>query len=142
MWHCVIGSSILKEHVAPVFRVQDWIYFIFLIIQFLWSQLKHNIKIHQTLHYVLSNKWEIIWNVISRSMSTILEIKINYTYIQTCKWALFQNKVLNKASRLYNKLPERIRILENFRSFKKEIKSLLIPNIFYSIDEFLNSNLY
>jgi hypothetical protein len=64
----------------------------------------------------------------------------NILYIRTCKTALFQNNVLNRASRLYNKLLERIRILENFRSFKKEVKSLLISNIFYSIDEFLNSN--
>jgi hypothetical protein len=37
----------------------------------------------------------------------------NKLYIRTCKTALFQNNVLNKASRLYNKLLERIRILEN-----------------------------
>jgi hypothetical protein len=75
-------------------------------------------------------------------MSAILRGKNKLYYIRTCKTALFQNKVLNKASRLYNKLLERIRILENFRSFIKEVKLLLISNIFYSIDEFLNSNLY
>jgi hypothetical protein len=59
----------------------------------------------------------------------------NKLYIWACN-------VLKKASRLYNKLPERIRLLENFRSFKKEVKLLLISNTFYSADEFLNSNLY
>jgi hypothetical protein len=43
-------------------------------------------------------------------------------------------------TRLYNILPERIRVIENFRSFKKEVKSLLIANTLYSVDEFLNSS--
>jgi hypothetical protein len=54
----------------------------------------------------------------------------NKLYIRACKTALFQNNVL------------RIRLLENCRSFKKEVKLLLISNTFYSVDEFLNSNLY
>jgi hypothetical protein len=36
----------------------------------------------------------------------------NKLYIRVCKTALLQNNVLNMASRLYNKLLERIRILE------------------------------
>jgi hypothetical protein len=36
----------------------------------------------------------------------------NKLYIRVCKTALLQNNVLNMASRVYNKLPERIRILE------------------------------
>jgi hypothetical protein len=39
-------------------------------------------------------------------------------YIQAYKTAVLQNSVLNMASRLFNKLPERIRILENLRSLK------------------------
>jgi hypothetical protein len=65
----------------------------------------------------------------------------NKLYIQACNIALFQNSVLNKASRLYNtKLPERMRTLENYRCFKKEVKLLLISNTFYSVDEFFNHN--
>jgi hypothetical protein len=40
------------------------------------------------------------------------------------------------ASILFNKLPERIRILEILRSFKKEVKILLFTKTFYSVDEF------
>jgi hypothetical protein len=58
----------------------------------------------------------------------------NKLYIQACNTALFQ-----KNSRLYNKLPERIRILENYRCFKKEVKLLLTSNTFYSVDEFLTT---
>jgi hypothetical protein len=64
----------------------------------------------------------------------------NKVHTRTCRTALVQNNVLNNAIRLYNKLPERIRVFENFRSFKKEVKSLLIANTLYSVDEFLNSS--
>jgi hypothetical protein len=64
----------------------------------------------------------------------------NKVHIRACKTAFLQNNVLNNAIRLYNILPERIRVLDNFRSFKKEVKSLLIAKTLYSIDEFLNSN--
>jgi hypothetical protein len=61
-------------------------------------------------------------------------------HICACKRALFQNNALHNAVRLHNKLPERTRVLENFRSFKKEVKSLLITNTLYLINEFLNSS--
>jgi hypothetical protein len=44
--------------------------------------------------------------------------------------------VLNRASRLFNKLPERIRILENHKSFTNEVKILLFTKTFYSVEEF------
>jgi hypothetical protein len=53
---------------------------------------------------------------------------------------LVTSRIGLNAIRLYNKLPERIRVLENFRSFKKEVKSLLIANTLYSVDEFLHSS--
>ena len=46
----------------------------------------------------------------------------NKLFIQACNTALYQNSVINKAIRLYNKLPERIRTLKIFRCFKKEVK--------------------
>jgi hypothetical protein len=36
----------------------------------------------------------------------------NKLFIQACNTALYQNSVINKAIRLYNKLPERIRTLK------------------------------
>jgi hypothetical protein len=64
----------------------------------------------------------------------------NKVHIQAWKPALSQNNVLNNTIRLLNKLPKRIRVLANLRSFKKEVKSLLIANTLYSVDLFLNSH--
>jgi hypothetical protein len=36
----------------------------------------------------------------------------NKLFIQACNTALYQNSVINKAIRLYNKLPERIRTIK------------------------------
>jgi hypothetical protein len=62
----------------------------------------------------------------------------NKAYIRACKTAVLQTNVINMASRLYNNLPEKLRILDNFRSFKKEVKTLLLTYTFYLIDEYLN----
>jgi hypothetical protein len=40
---------------------------------------------------------------------------------------------------LYLLLPERRRILDNFRSFKNEVKTLLIIKAFYPVDKFVHS---
>lgn len=63
----------------------------------------------------------------------------NKLFVQGCNKTLYQNSVMNMAIRLYNKLHERIRILNNFRSFNKDVKLLLISNTFYSTDECLKS---
>jgi hypothetical protein len=64
----------------------------------------------------------------------------NKIYIRGCKTAVLQNSVLNMASRVFNKLSERIRTSENFRNFKKEVKILLFTKTFYLVDEFLHSD--
>jgi hypothetical protein len=43
-------------------------------------------------------------------------------------------------TRLFNKLPDRIRILDNLRSFIKEVEILLLTKTFYLVGTFLHSN--
>ena len=51
--------------------------------------------------------------------------------------ALLQKSVVNVNMKLYNRLPERIKTLNDFKRFKKEVKFLLLNNYFYTIKEFL-----
>jgi hypothetical protein len=80
-----------------------------------------NLKFLHCLHftswkyYVLSKYWKVIWKANSRYM--IIIRGRNKLFIQACNTALYQNSVINKAIRLYKKLPERIRTLKNFRCF-------------------------
>jgi hypothetical protein len=41
--------------------------------------------------------------------------------------------------KLYNKVPDNIKNLENCNKFKKEFRSFLLKHAFYSVDEFLSS---
>ena len=50
---------------------------------------------------------------------------------------LFQKSVVNMGIKLYSKVPKSIKKSENFKLFKKELKSLLLTNSFYSVDKFL-----
>jgi len=43
--------------------------------------------------------------------------------------------------KLYNKVPDSVKKLDNFKIFKKELKSLLLSHFFYSVDRFLQFSL-
>jgi hypothetical protein len=69
-----------------------------------------------------------MWNVSPRSTIIVLEVKKKkyiyiyiYIHIRARKTDVLQNSMLNMESKLFNKLPERIRIFEDLRSFKKGI---------------------
>jgi hypothetical protein len=47
--------------------------------------------------------------------------------------------VINMGISLYNKVPDEIKLRENFNSFKKELKSFLLKDSFYSVDELISS---
>ena len=58
--------------------------------------------------------------------------------IKSCNTNLYKKKsVINMGIRLYNKVPIHIKKLEEYKSYKRELKSFLINHAFYSIEEFL-----
>ena len=40
--------------------------------------------------------------------------------------------------KLFNNLPDRIKMVANYKSFKREVKLMLLHNSFYSIQEYYN----
>ena len=60
-------------------------------------------------------------------------------HTQFCNITLFQKSVLNMGVKLYNFLPSKIKKLDDFNRFKKEVKSAWLNNSFYTIEEFLQS---
>jgi hypothetical protein len=63
-------------------------------------------------------------------------------HIYFCNTVLFQRSVINMGIKLFNNLPDNKKnlITSNFqkkKKKKKELKSLLLVNSFYTIDEFL-----
>ena len=57
-------------------------------------------------------------------------------HTQHCNTVLYQRSVINMGIKLFNKLPIQIKQLDNFKSFKREVKTFLVHNSFYTIDEF------
>ena len=62
--------------------------------------------------------------------------KLNF-HVEFCNTVLYQESVVNMGIKLYNKVPESIKKLDNFKLFEKELKSLLLSHFFYSVDRFL-----
>jgi hypothetical protein len=80
------------------------------------SNLKHNFAIHE---HNTRSKYDL--------------------HTQICNMSLFQKSVINMEVKLYKYLPSKIKKLENFNCFSKEIKLALLKNSFYTLQEFYQS---
>jgi hypothetical protein len=57
-------------------------------------------------------------------------------HVSPCNTNLFKRSVINMGIQLYNKVTVNTKLNE-YESFKRELKSFLMNHAFYSIDEFL-----
>jgi hypothetical protein len=60
-------------------------------------------------------------------------------HTQVRNTSLFQKSVINMGVKLYKYLLSKITKLENFNCFRKEIKLVLLNNLFYTLEEFYQS---
>jgi hypothetical protein len=62
-------------------------------------------------------------------------------HTQICNTSLFKKCVINMGvtGKLYKYLPSKIKNLENFNCFRKEMKIVLLKNLFYTPEEFYQS---
>jgi hypothetical protein len=56
-------------------------------------------------------------------------------HIQLHKTDLYKRSVINVGTKLYNKLPSYINEIDSYKTFTKELKSLLLLHSFYSVEE-------
>jgi hypothetical protein len=54
-------------------------------------------------------------------------------HVQSCNTTQYQKSVINMGIRLFNNLPDRIKVVDNYKSFKREVKLILLQNSFYSL---------
>ena len=54
------------------------------------------------------------------------------------QYCFISEKCENMGIKLFNKLPIQIKQLGNYKGFKTEVKTFLLHNSFYTIDEFLH----
>jgi hypothetical protein len=60
-------------------------------------------------------------------------------HIQSHITDLYKRSVINMGTKLHNKLPSYIKdsYIDSYKTFKKELKSLLLLHSFYSVEEFV-----
>jgi hypothetical protein len=58
-------------------------------------------------------------------------------YIKPCNTNLYKKSVINMGIRLYNKVPNNIQKIEDYKPCKIKLKAFLTEHAFYSLDEFL-----
>jgi len=56
-------------------------------------------------------------------------------HIQAYSADLYKRSVINMGTQVYNKLPGYIKEIYSYKTFKKELKSLLLLHSFYSVEE-------
>ena len=54
-------------------------------------------------------------------------------HIQSYNTDLYKRSVINMSTKLYNKLPDYIKETDSYKTFKKELKSLLL-HFFHLVD--------
>jgi len=55
---------------------------------------------------------------------------------QFCRIDIFKKSVYNLGTKLYNKLPNYVKNLENLKLFKKQLRIFLVQQTSYSVDEY------
>ena len=82
------------------------------------GDLKHNHEIHE---YNTRSKYDL--------------------HTQSRNTSLLQNSVLHMGVRLYKRLHLKIKKLDNFNQFRKQVKLMLLNNSFYTLEGFLQVKL-
>ena len=60
-----------------------------------------------------------------------------HLYIKPCNKILYKKSVIKVGIRQYTKVPINVNKLEEYKPYKRELKSFLIGHAFYSVEEFL-----
>jgi hypothetical protein len=60
-----------------------------------------------------------------------------YMFISAIQY-LFRKSVINIGIRLCNKVPDYIKKLDKNKDFKRELRSFLLQQAFYSVDEYMS----
>ena len=60
-------------------------------------------------------------------------------HIKPHNTSLLQKRVLHMGARFYKKLPTRTKNLDKYNQFRKEVRSILLHNTIYTLEEYLQA---
>jgi hypothetical protein len=97
-----------------------------------------SIYVLEVLCYIKKHKGDLKHNCEIHEYNTRSKYDLHTLSLNT---SLLQNSVLHMGFRLYKRLPLKIKKLDIFNKFRKEVKSMLLNNLFYKLEEFLQAKL-
>jgi hypothetical protein len=93
-----------------------------------------SLYVFKVLRFIKKYKGNLKHNFVIREHNTRSKCDL---HTQFCNMALFQKSVLNMSVKLYKFLPSKIKKSDNFNRCRKEVRSALVNNLFYTIEKFL-----
>jgi hypothetical protein len=89
----------------------------------------------ETVYYIKLNNEGLKQNLAIHDRKTRHRLDFQTQFYRT---DIFKKSVNNLGTKLYNKLPNYLKNLENLKLLKKQIKAFLLQKTFYSVDEYLS----
>jgi hypothetical protein len=71
-------------------------------------------------------------------MSIVIIQEGRCIHVKSYRPNLYKNSVINMGTKIYNKLPNYMKEIDSYETFKKKLKSFLLLHTFYSVEEFLS----
>jgi hypothetical protein len=100
-----------------------------------WNILTvHCVYIMETICYVKENLKQYNQNSNNYNYDTRQRKNLYLTY---CRAEACKNSVNNIGKRMYNKLPNNLKSIDNTLHFRKKLKLFLLHQSFYSVEQFL-----
>jgi hypothetical protein len=93
-----------------------------------------SLYIREVIYFIKKYKESMEQNIHIHTHNTRRKLDL---HVQYCNRVLFRKSVVNMGIRLYNKVPDHVQMGDNFKSFKRYLKSFLLQHSFYSVDEFM-----
>jgi hypothetical protein len=90
------------------------------------------------ISYIKKHKADLIQNINIHNHNKRLNKDYHVNY---CRTSLFKRSEINRGIELYSKVPNKIKNVESFPIFKRELKFFLSSHAFYTIVEFIGFNM-
>jgi len=89
----------------------------------------------ETVYYIKMNNEGLKQNLAQHDYKTWHRLDFQ---TQFCRTDILKKSVKNMGTKLYHKLPNYLKKLENLIFFFKQLKALLLQQTIYSVDEYLS----
>jgi len=74
-----------------------------------------------------------------RTIQLDIHVKKLDIHVKQQKTEIYKKSVINMDTKIYNNLPEFLKEIDDYKTFKKELKLFLLLHSFYSVEDFVSS---